>query len=88
MPSGCRLAVKAVPNAPRDAIMGWLGNSLKVKIRAPASGGRANEALCNLLAREFGLPRRAVTLVKGGKSRQKILQIDGLAEVEIRARVG
>jgi uncharacterized protein (TIGR00251 family) len=88
VPSGCRLAVKAIPNAPQDVIVGWLGNALKVKIHAPAVDGRANEALCSLLARKFVLPRRAVTMVKGEKSRHKVLQIDGLTDAEVRARVG
>ena len=87
MPKGCRLAVKAIPNAARDAIAGWLGDCLKVKIRAPALDGRANEALCALLARELGLPKRAVFLVHGDKSRQKLVQIDGLTWAELRARL-
>ena len=87
MPPECRLAIKAIPNAPRDAIAGWLGDALKVKIQAPALEGRANEALCALLAREFGLPRRAVTLLHGEKSRQKLVRIAGLSLAEIRTRV-
>jgi uncharacterized protein len=87
VPSRCRLAIKAFPNAPRDSLAGWLGEALKVKIRAPALEGRANDALCAFLAQEFGLPRPAVALIRGGKSRQKLIQIDGLALDEIRARV-
>ena len=32
----CQLAIKAVPNAPRSDVVGWLGDALKVKVHAPA----------------------------------------------------
>lgn len=82
----CTLAIKAVPNAPRNAVVGWLGDALKIKIHAPALEGRANDALCEFLADELGLPRRAVTLTHGDKSRQKLVRISGLTLAEVRAR--
>jgi uncharacterized protein (TIGR00251 family) len=74
----CKLAIKAIPNAPRNAVAGWLGDALKVKVHAPALEGRANDELCEFLADTLGLPRRAVTVAQGDKSRQKLLLIDGL----------
>ena len=90
----CKIAIKAVPNAPRNAIAGWAGDALKVKVHAPALEGRANEELRAFLADALGLPRRAVSVERGGKSRQKILRIDGMTleaarkklEVEAQAR--
>lgn len=84
----CTLAIKAVPNAPRSAVVGWLGDALKIKVHAPALEGRANEALCEFLAAELGLPKRAVTLALGDKTRQKIVRIAGLTLAEVRARLG
>lgn len=84
----CRLAIKAIPNAPRNAVAGWLGEALKVKVHAPALEGRANEELCEFLAETLGLPRRAVTLVQGEKSRQKLVQIEGLDLAGVRAKLG
>jgi hypothetical protein len=43
--ASCTLAIKAVPNAPRNAVVGWLGDALKVKVHAPALEGRANDEL-------------------------------------------
>jgi uncharacterized protein (TIGR00251 family) len=83
----CTLAVKAGPNSPRDEIVGWVGDALKVKIRAPALDGRANDALCLFLADSLGLPRRAVTLAHGTKSRQKLVAISGLTLDELRNRL-
>jgi uncharacterized protein (TIGR00251 family) len=83
----CTLAVKAVPNAPRSAVAGWLGDALKIKIHAPALDGRANEALCEFLAAELGLPKRAVSLAHGDKSRQKLVRIAGLTLAEVQSRL-
>ena len=86
MPS-CTLELKIIPNAPRDGIAGWLGAVLKVKIHAPALEGRANDALLDFLATTLGLPRRAVTLVRGDKSRHKVVRVTGLSLAEVRARL-
>lgn len=84
----CRLAVKAIPNAPRSAIAGWLGDALKVRVHAPALEGRANEELCAFLADTLGLPRRAVTVEQGDKSRQKLVRIAGLTLAQAKTRLG
>ena len=84
----CTLPIKAIPNAPRSAVVGWLGDALKVKVHAPALEGRANDELCEFLADTLGLPRRAVTVAHGDKSRQKVLRIAGLTLEEVKARLG
>jgi len=86
--SSCRIAIKAVPNAPSNAVAGWVGGVLKVRVHAPALEGRANAELCDFLADALGLPRRAVSVAHGGKSRQKVLQIDGLTLAEAQAKLG
>ena len=83
----CTLELKTIPNAPRDALAGWLGGALKVRVRAPALDGRANDALLAFLAAELGLPRRAVTLIRGEKSRHKVVRLDGLTLAEVRTRL-
>jgi uncharacterized protein (TIGR00251 family) len=83
----CTLEIKAVPNAPRNAVIGWLGDALKVKVHAPALEGRANEELCEFLADELELPRRAVTVLRGDKSRQKVLRLEGLDLAEAKRRL-
>jgi uncharacterized protein (TIGR00251 family) len=83
----CRIAIKAIPNAPRNEFVGWLGETLKVKVHAPAVEGRANDALCEFLAEVLGLPKRAVSLSRGEKSRQKLVQIEGMDIAEVRRRL-
>lgn len=86
--ASCTLAIKAVPNAPRSTVVGWLGEALKVKVHAPALEGRANDELCEFLANALALPRRAVTVLQGDKSRQKVLHVAGLTLAEVRVKLG
>lgn len=81
------MSIKAIPNAPRNEVAGWLGEALKVKVHAPALEGRANEELCAFLADVLKISRRSVRVVQGEKSRQKLLQIDGLSLAEVEARL-
>ena len=86
-PPSCTLPIKAIPNAPRSAVCGWLGDALKVKIHAPPVESRANDALCEFLAATLALPRRAVTVVRGDTSRQKLVRITGLTLAETTSRL-
>ena len=86
-PASCRLAIKAIPNAPKNEVVGWLGDSLKVKVHAPALEGRANEELCEFIADVLKVPRRSVRVAVGDKSRQKLLQIDGLSLPDVKQRL-
>ena len=83
----CTLELKTIPNAPRDEIVGWLGEALKVKVHAPALEGRANDALLGFLAEKLGRPRRTITLIRGDKSRHKVVRVDGLTLAEIKTRL-
>lgn len=83
----CRLEIKAVPNAPRSEVVGWLGEALKVKVHAPPVEGKANEALCAFLAETLGLPKRAVQLDRGASSRKKIVMIEGISTEELLSRL-
>ena len=83
----CVLAIKAIPNAPRSEVVGWLGEALKVKVHAPPVEGKANEELCAFLAEKLGLPKRAVSVLRGDTSRHKSVRIDGLDLPEVKQRL-
>jgi uncharacterized protein YggU (UPF0235/DUF167 family) len=79
---GATLAVRLTPNGGRDFIDGIEqladGRSvLKVRVRAAPSEGEANDALCRLLAKAVGIPRRDATLIAGRMARIKRLTIAG-----------
>jgi len=86
--AACTLELKVIPNAPRNEIAGWLGDVLKVKIHAPALEGRANDALLDFLATELGIHRRDLTLLRGDKSRQKVIRLSTLDKITVRQRLG
>lgn len=82
-----RIALKVVPGSTREGIAGWLGDALKVRVRAPAEAGRANEAVVRVVAEALGLPRDAVRIASGSSSPKKTLEIDGLDLATLRARI-
>ena len=84
----CRLEIKAIPNAPRSEIIGWLGDALKIKIHAPALEGRANQELCEFLAKALDLHKRSIRLLQGDASRKKLVEIDGLTRAQIIEKLG
>lgn len=67
--------------------MGVHGEAIKVKVRAPALEGKANEALREFLAERLGIAARDVEIIGGQKSRDKLLAIDGLGVEEARQRL-
>ena len=85
--SNVRLAIKAVPNAARSEVVGWLGEALKVRLQAPPVDGKANAELCRFLAERLQLPKGAVTLATGAGARQKHVIINGLDSAAVRRRL-
>ena len=72
------LRIQATPGAGRSAVTGRHGDALKVRVAAPPVDGRANTALVEFLATEFGLKPADVTLVSGATSRSKRFKLVGL----------
>lgn len=85
--NSCLLTIKAVPNAARNEVVGWMGDVLKVRLKAPPVDGKANTELCRFLATTLRLPKSTVTLATGGSSREKRVRIDGLTSEETQERL-
>ena len=84
---GVYLAVKLQPRAGHNQIVGAAGSELKIKVTAPPVDAAANEALLRLLAQRLGCPGSSVQLVRGHKSRHKVVFIQGLDTATIEARL-
>jgi uncharacterized protein len=86
-----RIAVRLVPRASRDEVVGFEGEgeseTLRVRVTAPPVEGRANAALTRLLAKRLRVARGDVRVVVGQTSRQKVVAIDGLTTAEVRRRL-
>jgi uncharacterized protein len=83
---GAVLAVHVQPGARRSEVVGRFGDALKLRVAAPPTGNRANDAVVELVAREFNLKRADVSVISGASSRQKRLQLTGV-DVADAARV-
>lgn len=73
-----RVAVVVTPRSSRDAIEGWRGDELVVRVTAPPDDGKANAAVERLLARNVGVPKSRVAIVRGHTSRHKMVEVSGL----------
>jgi uncharacterized protein len=81
------LRVHVVPNAKSDVVVGEHGGALKIKLRAPAVEGKANAALMHFIAEQLKVPRNAIVLKSGEKSRGKTIQIHGLSKDDVYTRL-
>ncbi len=79
---GTMLAVHVQPGAGRTEVVGRHGDALKIRVAAPPTGNRANDAVVELVAREFAIKEAEVVVTSGSSSGQKQLQLTG---VEVRA---
>ena len=85
--SSVKLQVKVVPGSSRSCVVGWLGDSLKVRVAAPAEHGKANAAVEATIAEALGVPRVQARVVAGGASPRKVVEITGLSEAEVYQRL-
>jgi len=83
----CLIRVRVTPRAGRDEIDGWQDGVLRVRVHAAPVDGRANEAVCRLLAKQLGLPYSAVEVVSGSSARTKTLRVEGLTADEAVQRL-
>jgi len=88
MESAVRLKVKVVPGASSSSVAGWLGDMLKIRVAAPPERGKANAAVLKLLAKELQLQESALTIVSGGASQMKVIDIQGLTMSDIQEKFG
>jgi uncharacterized protein YggU (UPF0235/DUF167 family) len=73
-----QIRVRLTPRAAREQISAGDGGSYLVRVTAPPVDGRANDALCRLIARRAGVAPSRVTLLRGAKGREKVLAVDGI----------
>ena len=72
-----RLAVRLQPKARKNEVVGDRDGVIVIRVTAPPVDGKANAALIKFVAKRLGLPKSAVTLVRGERGREKLLEISG-----------
>ena len=84
---GVLIDVRVVPRAGRSGVAGTRDGALLVRLNAPPVEGAANAELIEVLAKLLALPKRALTIAAGERSRQKRVRVAGITEQEARARL-
>ena len=79
-----RIKVHVQPRASRTEVTGMYGDSVRIRLAAPPVDNAANEALIAFVAEKLGLPRRQVRVAAGATSRQKQLEVEGIAPERAR----
>lgn len=79
------LSVYVQPGGAQTAWMGEFNGALKLRLAAPPVDGKANAALCTFLAKSWGVPKSAVSIVSGQTSRQKRVEITGASNEACQA---
>ena len=80
-----RVDVLVTPNASRSHVVGLHGDRVKIRISAPAEKGRANQELISLLIATTHAT--GATVVSGGLSRYKTVELTGVRVAAVRARL-
>lgn len=83
-----RLTVHVTPRASCNAVTGWRGAELAVRVTAPPEGGKANSAVERTIADALGVAKSLVRVVRGGASRTKTVEIEGVDEQRLHETFG
>lgn len=84
---GATIKVRVQPRASKDEVLGYRGDTLRVRVTAPPEGGKANEAVVALLAGALAVARSRVHIVRGESSRDKLVQVESLGPEEVQRRL-
>ena len=78
VPDGIVLSVRVIPRAGNSGIAGTRGDALLVRLNAAPVEGAANAELIAVIAKALAVPKRAVSIVSGERSRQKRVRVSGI----------
>jgi uncharacterized protein YggU (UPF0235/DUF167 family) len=81
------LRLRVAPGAARAAVVGRHGDAWKVRVAPAPERGKANEAVLALLAETLAIPPSSISLVSGGSSCDKLVELSGLTPTEIDRRL-
>jgi len=86
-PAGVELDLRVIPRARKTEIAGLRDGAIVVRLAAPPVEGAANDALVAFVAEWLAVPRRAVHILSGERSRRKRVAVDGVSADRVRALV-
>jgi uncharacterized protein (TIGR00251 family) len=83
-----RLAIRVQPGASQNGVNGWIGDAVKLRVTSPPVEGAANIHCLAILSDLLNIPPSHLSLVKGVRSRNKVVRILGLSREQVYARLG
>ncbi len=83
-----QLTIHLTSRAKRNAIVEERDGVLRVSVAAAPVEGQANAALCKLIAKRAGVARGNVRVIRGERSREKLVHVDGMTVVQVRRALG
>jgi hypothetical protein len=84
---GVELSVIVVPRSSRCEIAGIHNNSLRIKLTSPPVDNEANVQCCSFIAKQLGIAKRQVSIIRGKTARKKTVRIEGVTEQEVREKM-
>jgi uncharacterized protein (TIGR00251 family) len=84
---GVELSIIVVPRSSRCEIAGIHNNSLRIKLTSPPVDNEANVQCCSFIAKQLGIAKRQVLIIRGNTARKKVVKIAGVTESEVRRKM-
>jgi uncharacterized protein (TIGR00251 family) len=72
------IRVRLRPRGHRDELLGIVDGVLQARVIAPPVDGKANSALCKLIAKRLRVAPSRVAVARGAKSRDKLVRVEGV----------
>jgi uncharacterized protein (TIGR00251 family) len=81
--NGAQFALRVQPRASRNAIVGTMGDAVKLAITAPPVDGKANHAVVEYLSDLFRVPKSSIVIVSGETGRNKLIAVRGMRAEQV-----
>jgi uncharacterized protein len=86
-PQGVTFTIRVHPRGKENAVIGELGNALKVSLTTPPVEGRANQACIEFFAKLLRVPQSSITIASGLRTRNKVIRVVGVTGEYVRERL-
>jgi uncharacterized protein (TIGR00251 family) len=83
-----RIMVRVSPRASSSKVAGVREGAVLVRVTAPPVEGKANKAVCEVIAKEVGVPKSRVAVIQGATGRDKLVEITGISQESAEAKLG
>jgi len=79
-----KFSIKVKPNARKDEIKIMEDGAIKISIKAPPIGGKANKYLIKFISKKIKVPKTGIKIISGEHSKNKVIQIEGVDEFSLK----